>query len=1538
MSTATVFKLTGQAWIRQADGSLLPLQEGASVPVGAHIVTAPGAELSLLVNGQAPIMVGGDSEVMLVGDAAGQSVTAVDADPQMATATDSARFLERMLADVESSSNMDAAEDGAEQQGSAGRQGSAGGGDDGGSSFVRLGPVVEPTAPLSLQYPRSSEGVELHRNSGDPWTGSSDFAAAKSGGGGAVAAVTRTATISIDAISQDNLLNAKELEDDVPVRGLVGGDTKAGDRVTLIVGDEQYSGTVVVRDDGQLGFEIDVPGDVLAENGKITAIVDIGEGQTSSSELEYQIDIGIPEVSVDLLGDANDDGTYNVDEIAADGPGTVAAKVTLGAGTQIGDWLVITDGNGATLLERAVTADDLADGVSVEVPVEADGVTPVKAVATVTDAAGNTATASESKEVDNSPPAVSVELLGDANDDGVYNMDEIAAGSAGTVTAYVTLQAGTQVGDQLVIKDGTGATLLDRPVTADDLDHGVSVEVPVDAGGVTPVGVTATVTDAAGNTAWDDAGMDVDNEGPAVSVQLQGDANDDGVYNVGEIAAGAPGTVTAKVTLETGTRVGDHLVITDGDGTKLLDRPVTQDDLDEGILVEVAVDASGEKPVEVTATVTDPAGNVATDTVEKNVDNSAPGISVELQGDANDDGIYNVDEIAAGAAETVTAKVTLEAGTKAGDTLVITDGNGTELLNRAITEEDLTEGVQLEVPVGADGATPVEVTATVSDAAGNEATDSDSKNVDNVAPAVSVELLGDANGDGTYNVDEIAANDPGTVTAKVTLEAGTKVGDTLVITDGNGAELLNRTITEGDLTDGVQLEVPVGADGATPVEVTATVSDAAGNEATDSDSKNVDNVAPAVSVELLGDANGDGIYNVDEIAANDPGTVTAKVTLEAGTKVGDTLVVTDGNGTELLNRTITEGDLTGGVQLEVPVGADGTTPVEVTATVSDEAGNTAMDHDGKDVDASAPTVVVDIVSDNLVDGATSQVTFTFSEEVEGFDIGDIQITGDPNATITDLVQTSPNVWTATLNPDPDYAGVITVQVQNESYADGAGNSGAGGSDQVDVSQIVGGGSDDGAEKGSTTNGDDVINTAAGNDVVMGDQGGVVKLLEKGHDYNIAIIIDQSGSMAWKVADGSSGTYAESRMKMIKETLLELVDQMRGHDGNINVKLAGFSDGTGNTTLGTISINNLTDPATDIDALLAQIGDPELENSGLKAQGGTNFRDAFGRADAWFDTITGEYPDYENLTYFLTDGEPNVQGTAEYASVAGRGDVHAIGIGTAINLTTLNNYDNTDGGTTTTTPEELNLALVTGGTTIVPNPVGGDTISGGDGDDIIFGDAINTDGNVLPWGIDGNPERPGLLLEGSGLEGLETFLFLKNGHRATATELYEYLKEHHADFNVDGDTRGGNDTLDGGAGNDILYGQGGNDTLIGGSGSDLLNGGMGDDTFVWKNGDADAVDVPVDRIQDFGVGDDILDLSDLLQGEENSLDLTEYLHIAFDGSDTTINVSTGGSLSGDGSGFDQQIVLENTDLTAGVLDQAGLIASLIADGKLAVTEA
>ncbi|WP_429215355.1 hypothetical protein, partial [Aeromonas veronii] len=92
-------------------------------------------------------------------------------------------------------------------------------------------------------------------------------------------------------------------------------------------------------------------------------------------------------------------------------------------------------------------------------------------------------------------PAPTVELQGAGSDD-TYNKAEI--GSDNSVTAKVTLSAGTQVGDLLVVKDGAGNVLLSRPVTATDLSSGVNVEVPV-SGNPSSVKVTAQVTDIAGN-------------------------------------------------------------------------------------------------------------------------------------------------------------------------------------------------------------------------------------------------------------------------------------------------------------------------------------------------------------------------------------------------------------------------------------------------------------------------------------------------------------------------------------------------------------------------------------------------------------------------------------------------------------------------------------------------------------------------------------------------------------------------------------------------------------------------------------------------------------------------------------------------------------------------------------------------------------------------------------------------------------------------------------------------------------------------------
>ncbi|MDX7680484.1 VCBS domain-containing protein, partial [Aeromonas caviae] len=121
----------------------------------------------------------------------------------------------------------------------------------------------------------------------------------------------------------------------------------------------------------------------------------------------------------------------------------------------------------------------------------------------------------------------------------------------------------------------------------------------------------------------------------------------------------------------------------------------------------------------------------------------SPGVDVVLQG-AGDDGIYNADEI--GSDGSVSALVTLDNQVRPGDKLIVTDGSGTVLLDRLVTEQDLRSGLVVEVPV-LPGQTEVVVTATVSDGNRNTATSEDQKPVDNLAPEPLVGERQDADSD-----------------------------------------------------------------------------------------------------------------------------------------------------------------------------------------------------------------------------------------------------------------------------------------------------------------------------------------------------------------------------------------------------------------------------------------------------------------------------------------------------------------------------------------------------------------------------------------------------------------------------------------------------------------------------------------------------------------------------------------------------------------------------------------------------------------------
>ncbi|MBY8002025.1 cadherin-like domain-containing protein, partial [Vibrio fluvialis] len=598
---------------------------------------------------------------------------------------------------------------------------------------------------------------------------------------------------------------------------------------------------------------------------------------------------------------------------------------------------------------------------------------------------------------------------------------------------------------------------------------------------------------------------------------------------------------------------------------------------------------------------------------------------------------------------------------------------------------------------------------------------------------------------------------------------------------------------------------------------------------------------------------------------------------------------------------------------------------------------------------------------------------------------------------------------------------------------------------------------------SAPNGDNTVNGGKGDDVLMGDIGGYVVSVQPGVDYNIALVIDTSGSMDDSI-DG--GYYSKSRVDVVKEALVNLVEQISQHDGTINLKLIGF-DYYIDVSFEVSDLQPDTQGYTD---LINQI------TTQLNADGGTDYYVATKAANDWFDSLSN---DGQNLTFFLTDGEPNSStlqsALDEFAELSSKSTVMAIGIGDNISQDTLKFFDNTnttemqsvdslastsflykfnnsiegyvvsgdgngevykghnslvmsdmdtndntipvvyrstikylddgeseikfdvkvvnstfgwklyndsyqlvasgsldssgsvsvsdlakdgyffefslDGNITwqsawaeidniysvsptyalagevqiVNSAEDLQAALQGGKTITDIAEMGNDTVNGNEGNDILFGDSINTD--ELPWGQDGNPDKPSDLADGAGYDALVTFLELRDGSTPSQVDIYEFIKDNHELFNVAGDSRGGDDILNGGDGNDILYGQGGDDTLnggagndilIGGYGNDILTGGDGDDLFVFGGeGAAKAEDqfkTHMDVITDFHSGDKI-DLSQMLDETPYSSmeDLLSHIEVKVDGTELELKI--------EGNNYTQSIVLNNGATEFGISDSS-----------------
>jgi Ca2+-binding RTX toxin-like protein len=445
----------------------------------------------------------------------------------------------------------------------------------------------------------------------------------------------------------------------------------------------------------------------------------------------------------------------------------------------------------------------------------------------------------------------------------------------------------------------------------------------------------------------------------------------------------------------------------------------------------------------------------------------------------------------------------------------------------------------------------------------------------------------------------------------------------------------------------------------------------------------------------------------------------------------------------------------------------------------------------------------------------------------------------------------------------------------------------------------------------------------GADILIGDPGGALF-----DDLNVAIILDISGSMVNPDNNPAPGV---TRLDVVQDALVKILPQLANRDSVVNLFIETFStDADEPLFIGELTTANVDEIIADILALDDEAG------------GFTNYEAPLTDMQDWYLDQIAATEGFSNVAYFLTDGFPNrwldddgnVAGTGggfnsvalaeaiaaipnvldqDSGTLSGDDEVllNAIGASNALE-STLDLLDNTeviDPG-----PPQVGEAQIVnlGDPSAVPDEflvvglgVGADEISGRDGDDIIFGDVPNSDALATAEGIDLPP--------GSGWFVFEA---LEAGQSPSSpdwdrSDTIAYLGDPANQPNLIGAGRGEGDTIDGGAGDDVIFGQGGDDSLTGGPGAD---------TFVFTL----AADEGDDEILDFSTAEG---------------DLLSFVNVTDADSSGTLGIEdvVDSFVDGGGAGTIDTLVLASgttimiTDVSGILTDLASLDANSLING-------
>ncbi|HDR2679701.1 TPA: Ig-like domain-containing protein, partial [Enterobacter mori] len=868
---------------------------------------------------------------------------------------------------------------------------------------------------------------------------------------------TVTPVIGIGTLAADDVINATEKGEDLLLSGT--SNQPEGTSITVNLNGINYTATT----DASGNWSVTVPASAVSALGEahytVTASVTDNVGNSASTSHDVLVDTSLPVVTIDTLAG---DNIVNAAEVAAGQ--TLTGKVTNAAS---GDAVTIILG-GQTY--TATVQDDLTWSLPLtESQLTALGNGDLTVSASVTNAHGNTGSSSLDVSIDAQLPGLRIDTV--AGDDVINAIEhaqnlivsgtssDLAAGSTVTVTINGKAYSAT------VLADGTWQTAVPAADVSQWADGSLTI--------------SASAQDASGNPVTIGTVVDVDLAPVAITISS---VTDDNVLNAAEkgqdlVLSGTTSNVEAgqTVTITFAGKTYTTTVDTNGDWTWTVP----------------SADLSGLKDgdASVQVSVTNVNGNAASSAQEFSVDTTAPTVTINT---ISNDNMLN----AAEAAQDLTLSGTSTA--EAGQTVTVTF-NGNQYTAQVQADGSWTLDVPAADMAGiTDG--NAAVTATVSDKAGNPASAGSSVLVDTTVPQISFNIVA---GDDVVNIAE--HGQALIVSGKVT---GAQAGDVITLSL-NGKDYTAMLDASGSWSVGVPA-TDVGALANGDQTISATLTDKAGNSTTATHEFDVSLTAPVVAINTLAV---DDVINATE---------KGKDLLVSGTSNqpdGTTITVTL-NGISYTATT----DASGSWSVTVPaanVSALGEASYEVTASVTDAAGNSASTGHSVLVDSALPQVTINpVATDDVINAAEVAAGQTLSGKVSGAASGD---------TVT--ISVGGNTWTATVQNDLSWSvnvpstvltdignGDLTVSA---SVTNGHGNTGTGERDITIDANLPG-------LRVDTVAGDDVINSIehAQNLIITGSSeglatGAALTVTVNGKTYAATVLADGTWTAAIPAADVSA---------------------------------------------------------------------------------------------------------------------------------------------------------------------------------------------------------------------------------------------------------------------------------------------------------------------------------------------------------------------------------------------------------------------------------